>query len=157
MQKGERILLGVFIVAAILSLLGLLYSVTPIAAQDAIVSCYNRTEDGVVFVFSNIPDAWLSTNSAGWYFIGEDVQLSDHTLLVKGLQFDNGYSYAIVGAGDYSLSDTQSTETAPECAAAQPAPTAVPTEPPPFVAAQPSGVTCTVQYPQLILVCDRRR
>lgn len=162
MQKGERIVWGLFMAAALLALLGLLYSITPVGAQDneggSIAACYQRTDAGVVFIFSNLPEKWFSYGGIGWYYIGEDVQVEEQTLIVKGLQFDNGYAYAIVGAGDYSLNDTQSTDTALECALPPPTPTTIPTLQPDVIlvaAVQSTGVMCVIKYPQIILVCSR--
>lgn len=129
----------------------------PAKAQDSqVTSCYTRTEAGAVFTFSNIPDRWLE--GMGWYYIGDAVQLNDHTLTVTGLQFDEGYSYAIVGAGDYSENETAATDTAPLCGQTPTPPVqnapmpSVALNSPIVAAVVSSGRACSIQYPKIILV-----
>jgi len=130
----------------------------PAHAQDvssAVTSCYTRTDVGAVFIFSNIPDEWL--DGLGWYSIGDAVTLDGHTLTVTGLQFDAGYSYAIIGRGDYSENVQADTDSTPLCGtvpAATPEPTPAPVVQQPIESAVMSmGRTCVVQYPKIILVC----
>jgi len=128
----------------------------PAYAQDvssAVTSCYTRTEAGAVFTFSNIPDYWL--DGLGWYYVGDSAALDGHTLTVTGLQFDAGYSYAIVGRADYSENVTAATDSALECGQAAPTPEPIPA---PVVqtveqAVMSTGRTCVVKYPEIILVC----
>lgn len=135
----------------------------PTKAQDnptfGISACYEQKDTGVSFSFSNIPDEWLGL--LGWYYIGEDVQLEDHTLTVQGLQFDNGYSYAIVGSGDSMQNFTATTEITPACMVTPIAPqiaanahVAINTVQPISQPAVSTGRTCIIQYPKIILVCN---
>jgi hypothetical protein len=130
------------------------------AQENTVTSCYTHTDQGGVFTFSNIPDSWLG--ELGWYFIGDDVKLEDHTLIVTGLQFDNDYSYAIVGNGDSKQNFTATSEITPPCVITPPPaqdtakPLVVinndmPTAPPPPMS---TGRTCVIQYPKIILVCS---
>lgn len=123
------------------------------SAQDTQVSsCYTRTDAGAVFIFSNIPDSWFG--DVGWYFIGDDVKVNDHTLVVTGLQFDNGYSYAIVGTNDHSETDTAATDLTPECSKPTvPIVTPIPQPQPSIKPIESTGRTCTVKYPEIIVVC----
>lgn len=164
MTKDERFLLAVFIVAAILALLGLLYSVTPTAAHNDVPVCQQQTEAGVAFVFSPVPDRWLGLT--GWYFIGDDATLDGHTLTVVGLQFDNGYAYAVAGAADNSDNVTAYSDTTPPCGDLMPPPTDTPQpaqnalntnvvgNPPYSATVSSTGRTCVVHYPQIVLVCN---
>jgi len=136
----------------------------PAHAQDvssAVTSCYTRTDAGAVFTFSNIPDEWL--DGLGWYSIGDAVTLDGHTLTVTGLQFDGGYSYAIVGRGDYSENVQADTDSTPLCGGIQAAP--VQTTPIAPVALNNSipaavvstGRTCVVKYLEhanIVIVCN---
>lgn len=165
MEKGERVLWWGFICAALLALFGLLYSVAPAHAQDEPVTiCQQTTAAGIAFVFSPVPDNWLADQ--GWYYVGDDATLDDHTLTVVGLQFDNGYAYAIAGAADYSDSLTAYSDTTPPCSANSPAPTSTPLAPEnalnanvvgnraPLAPVLSSGRTCVIHYPQIVLVCS---
>ena len=158
MRKLELSTIGIVVLWIIVLLL---LATMPTKAQDIIPSstitaCYTRTDAGAVFTFSNIPDTWLG--ETGWYFIGDAATLSEHTLTVTGLQFDGGYSYAIVGAGDYSDNDTASTEISNPCDSISNAENGLvgPNYPIPISTPAPvsTGRTCVVQYPKIILVCS---
>jgi len=157
MRKLDWPTIGIAFLWLIVGIWMLIYNKAEAQDNLEVTSCYTRTDVGAVFTFSNIPDNWL--NEAGWYFIGDDVQLDGHTLIVTGLQFDEGYSYAIVGANDYSASYTASTDLTPLCDAPI-EPTTTPEPVPPVVqqvvsqAVVSSGKTCTIKYPEIILVCN---
>lgn len=159
MRKLDWPTIGMALLWLIVIVVMLIHNKTK-ASDDVVTVCYTRTEQGAVFTFSNIPDTWLEN---GWYFIGDDVQLDDHALIVTGLQFDNGYSYAIIGRNDYSQNVTASTDLNAVCgvvAAVTPEPTE--NAPEPLVARNndtpaavvSTGRTCVVKYPEIILVCN---
>lgn len=161
MSREDRFLAVLFLIAILLAVLGIWFEAYQANAQsDTQVSfCQRSTEMGVAFDFSNVPDNWLTD---GWYFVGDDATLNDHTITVIGLQFDNGYAYAIVGDNTYGENITASTEDSPNCAAQPPEATNTPLpdenaangQVEPFRAIQSTGRTCVVKYPQLILVCN---
>ena len=121
-------------------------------ADDGVTACYTRTSAGVVFTFSPIPDSWLG--DVGWFYIGDDVTLDGHKLIVTGLQFDEGYSYAIVGMNDYSETYSASTDLTPKCDEPKPAETPLPVLPTPALEIRSTGRVCAVDYPSLVLVCN---
>lgn len=165
MNRNERWLGTIFFIALLLCLLGLWYGLTPAQAQDTQISvCQKNTDAGIAFVFSNIPDTWLG--DTGWYSIGDDATLDDHTITVVGLQFDNGYSYAVVGDNTYGENITASTDDAPKCdekpivatmtpqAAQKRSNGQVAQIPVPLAPIASTGRTCIVKYPQVVVVCN---
>lgn len=166
MTKQDRFLAVVFFFTLLLCLFGLWFGAYEAHAQDnPITFCQSPSDAGIVFTFSNIPDAWLG--DMGWYAIGDAVRLEDHMLIVTGLQFDNGYAYAIIGDGGHGENVTASSDNARSCGVQDSqaiviSPTAENTAndririnaPIQQTTLSSTGRTCVIAYPKIILVCD---
>lgn len=181
MNKEERFLVGVFIVAALLSLFGLLYSVTPArAASDEPTVC-RVPQETVQFEF-HIPAAWNDPALASWTVLADGLGQVDETTyiadpLTKVDTLGEGYpdwQYKIkvggivITSGDYSMIVFADAET-PFCdASGYPVPAITPEPTQNGANANVSGLQaisqplptssaamCVIKYPQIILVCNR--
>lgn len=181
MKRDERVLYGLFIAAFILSLLGLLYSIVPVRAQDAAPTICRDPEIPTQFVF-HVPAAWNDPDIGSWSVLASALSEIDSTTfradpITQVETYGEGYpdwqykikvGQVVIFSADYSLIVFADDQT-PLCdARGYPAATDTPvpaqnsananvvgnqvvSEPVPTS----SAATCVIKYPQIILVCNR--
>lgn len=167
----DRFFWGLVILAVILSIIGILYDVH--AEEDTATVC--RTVDGQ-FRF-HIPASWNDPDKASWWALGDGLSMLDETTVlldpltsveIYGEGFpqweqDLRVGQALVGSGDYSIilvgdinSSSCDVEDTPVTISEPPEP--MPGDEPQTtvspVAVTSTGRTCTVKYPEIILVCN---
>lgn len=167
----DRFFWGLVILAVILSVIGILYDVH--AEEDSPTVC--RTSDGQ-FRF-HIPASWNDPELPTWWALGDSYETLDETTIqVEPLTNPDTYGegnpnwaqslqagQALVGAGDYSVILVGDVNSAPCDVEGTLVTTPEPPEPVPSdeprtavspVAVTSTGRTCTIHYPQIVLVCQ---
>jgi hypothetical protein len=129
-------------------------------AQDVSISvCRDPYLESPRFEFHNMPLSWQDGSEAFWY-LADGATFVDGVFVADAYPLDSDSELAgqvIVGSTDYSVEVRGDAQT-PLCSVPTPEPTETPqTTYSASTIAQPiasSGRTCTIKYPEIILVCN---
>jgi hypothetical protein len=149
-----------FIILWILISLWMLIYNKKVGAQDiSITVCRDPYLESPRFEFHNMPLSWQDGSEAFWY-LADGATFVDGVFVADAYPLDSDSELAgqvIVGSTDYSVEVRGDAQT-PLCSVPTPEPTETPqTTYSASTIAQPiasSGRTCTIKYPEIILVCN---
>lgn len=170
----SKFLLGMALVIALIIVLSLIYETSTVRGADEEYATVCRQADNPTQFIFHVPASWNNPDLPSWWALGSDYEMLDETTIrVTALQeveiYGEGFpqweqdlqiGQALVGSWDYRQITTGD-QNSPLCIVDAPPATETPETPvaprgdiPGTAEAVSTGRTCTVKYPQIILVCN---